>query len=88
VLHTMLDVLEVLSTSLNTNPNVDNSAMLIPNTPYSLQFMDNMESREVCNYLLNFRKILCRVFATMNIDTKLFVTRLYFIDAGNSSRLC
>lgn len=51
----MLDVLEVLATSLNTDPNVDNSDVPIPNTPYSMQFMDNMESREVCikNYKID-----------------------------------
>jgi phosphatidylinositol 4-kinase len=49
----MLDVLEVLSTSLSLNPNVDNSALPIPNTPYSVQLLDTMEAREVnCTYFI------------------------------------
>ncbi|CAG7786962.1 unnamed protein product, partial [Allacma fusca] len=46
VLHTMLDVLEVLSVSLTLNPNVNNLPLDIPNTPYRLQLMDNLEARE------------------------------------------
>lgn len=47
VLHTMLDVLEVLSCSLSTNPIVENPALPIPDTMYHLQCMDNVEAREV-----------------------------------------
>jgi len=47
VLHTMLDILEVLSKSLTTNPNLDNATSAIANTPYAIQFMDSMDAREV-----------------------------------------
>lgn len=46
VLHTMLDILEVLSRSLSSNPNLDNAIAQIANTPYAIQFMDSMEARE------------------------------------------
>ena len=47
VLHTMLDVLQVLSQSLELDPNIDNTPLDVPNTSYSVQLMDNMEAREV-----------------------------------------
>lgn len=47
VLRTMLDVLQVLSRSLTLDPNQDNSPLEIPNTPYSLQLMDNVDARKV-----------------------------------------
>ncbi|CAL8078131.1 unnamed protein product [Orchesella dallaii] len=46
VLHTMLDILEVLSKSLTTNPNLDTAMSAIANTPYAIQFMDSMDARE------------------------------------------
>lgn len=47
MLHTMLDILEVLSEGLATDPNVDNTPQKIPNLEYSLQLMDSTELREV-----------------------------------------
>lgn len=49
MLHTMLDILEVLAKSLTTNPNLDIGLAPVANTPYSIQFMDSMEAREVPN---------------------------------------
>jgi len=43
----MLDVLQVLSQSLELDPNIDNTPLEVPNTAYTLQLMDNMEAREV-----------------------------------------
>jgi len=73
VLHTMLDVLEVLSTSLNTNPNVDNTALPIPNTPYSIQLMDTMEAREVfkIDFLTKNRNISCIIIYWMYFQHRL-----------------
>jgi hypothetical protein len=58
VLQTMLDVLHVLSQSLTLDPNEENSPLEIPNTPYSLQLMDNMEARKVTLFreFINFNK--------------------------------
>jgi hypothetical protein len=48
----MLNVLEVLSYGLGTNPIVENPAIPIPDTLYELQSMDNAEAREVVNIIL------------------------------------
>ena len=58
MLQTMLDVLHVLSQSLTLDPNEENSPLEIPNTPYSLQLMDNMEARKVTLFreFINFNK--------------------------------
>lgn len=42
----MLDILQVLSYSLQLDPNRDSPELRIPNTPYTLQLMDNLEARE------------------------------------------
>ncbi|CAL8128289.1 unnamed protein product [Orchesella dallaii] len=46
VLHTMLDILELLLKSLDANPNVDNGAAPVANTSYTIQFMTSIEARE------------------------------------------
>ncbi|KAF5285205.1 hypothetical protein FQR65_LT13320 [Abscondita terminalis] len=47
VLWTMLDILQVLSHSLQVNHNQDTPVLKIPSTPYSIQLMDTLEAREM-----------------------------------------
>lgn len=47
VLHTMLDILQVLSFSLEFDPNEENPKLEIPSTPFTLQLMDTLDAREV-----------------------------------------
>lgn len=46
VLWTMLDILQVLSFSLQVDPNKENPTLQVPHTPYSIQLMDTLEARE------------------------------------------
>ncbi|CAH0558143.1 unnamed protein product [Brassicogethes aeneus] len=46
VLWTMLDILHVLSYSLQIDPNQETPSLRIPQTPYSIQLMDTLEARE------------------------------------------
>ncbi|KAJ8960815.1 hypothetical protein NQ318_020111 [Aromia moschata] len=46
VLWTMLDILQVLSYSLQVDPNQETPTLRIPQTPYSIQLMDTLEARE------------------------------------------
>lgn len=43
----MLDILQVLSYSLQIDPNQETPTWRIPQTPYSIEFMDTLEAREV-----------------------------------------
>lgn len=43
----MLDILQVLSYSLNLDPNEETPTLRVPSTPYSLPLMDTLEAREV-----------------------------------------
>lgn len=47
VLWTMLDILQVLSYSLQIDPNQETPTWRIPQTTYSIEFMDTLEAREV-----------------------------------------
>ncbi|KAK4878018.1 hypothetical protein RN001_010524 [Aquatica leii] len=47
VLWTMLDILQVLSHSLQVNHNQETPTLRIPSTPYSIQLMDTLEAREM-----------------------------------------
>jgi phosphatidylinositol 4-kinase len=47
VLHTMLDILQVLSQSLSLDANEENPTLALPSTPYTLVLMDTLEAREV-----------------------------------------
>lgn len=47
VLWSMLDILQVLSYSLQLDPNRETPTLRVPSTPYSLQLMDTLEAREV-----------------------------------------
>lgn len=42
----MLDILQVLSYSLEVDPNQETPTLKIPQTPYSIQLMDTLEARE------------------------------------------
>lgn len=55
VLWRMLDILQVLSHSLNLDPNEETPTLRVPSTPYSLPLMDTLEAREV-------RKMNCTIF--------------------------
>ncbi|XP_046385278.1 phosphatidylinositol 4-kinase alpha isoform X2 [Ischnura elegans] len=46
VLWSMLDILQVLSFSLQLDPNQENPTLEVPGTAYSLQLMDTLEARE------------------------------------------
>ncbi|XP_050307106.1 phosphatidylinositol 4-kinase alpha isoform X2 [Anthonomus grandis grandis] len=46
VLWTMLDILQVLSYSLEIDPNQETPTLRIPQTSYSIQLMDTLEARE------------------------------------------
>ncbi|KAL0266294.1 UNVERIFIED_CONTAM: hypothetical protein PYX00_008881 [Menopon gallinae] len=46
VLHTMLDILQVLSFSLHFDPNEEIPKLQVPSTKFTLQLMDTLEARE------------------------------------------
>ncbi|XP_023707312.1 phosphatidylinositol 4-kinase alpha isoform X2 [Cryptotermes secundus] len=46
VLWSMLDILQVLSYSLNLDPNEETPTLRVPSTQYSLPLMDTLEARE------------------------------------------
>ncbi|KAK7873127.1 hypothetical protein R5R35_006354 [Gryllus longicercus] len=46
VLWSMLDILQVLSYSLELDPNEETPTLKVPSTPYSVQLMDTLEARE------------------------------------------
>nr|CAH7716979.1 unnamed protein product [Callosobruchus chinensis] len=60
VLWTMLDILQVLSHSLQINPNKETPTLRIPQTPYTVQLMDTMEAREtiVKDFAANSERII------------------------------
>lgn len=43
----MLDILQVLSYSLELDPNDETPLLRVPSTPYSIPLMDTLEAREV-----------------------------------------
>ncbi|PSN41691.1 hypothetical protein C0J52_07710 [Blattella germanica] len=46
VLWSMLDILQVLSYSLDLDPNEETPTLRVPSTPYSIPLMDTLEARE------------------------------------------
>lgn len=46
----MCDILQVLSFSLELNPNNETPQIQIPSTPFTLMLMDTLEAREVTNF--------------------------------------
>nr|XP_022907836.1 phosphatidylinositol 4-kinase alpha [Onthophagus taurus] len=60
VLWTTLDILQVLSYSLQLDPNQETPTLRIPSTPYSIQLMDTLEAREaiVKDFASNAERIL------------------------------
>lgn len=47
VLWSMLDILQVLSYSLEFDPNDETPTLSVPGMPYTLPLMDTLEAREV-----------------------------------------
>ncbi|XP_053985852.1 phosphatidylinositol 4-kinase alpha isoform X1 [Hylaeus volcanicus] len=47
VLWSMLDILQILSFSLQIDPNEETPILRIPSTPYSIELMDTSEAREI-----------------------------------------
>jgi hypothetical protein len=45
----MCDILQVLSYSLELNPNNETPSIQIPSSPFTLMLMDTLEAREVMN---------------------------------------
>ncbi|CAG9769001.1 unnamed protein product [Ceutorhynchus assimilis] len=60
VLWTMLDILQVLSYSLEIDPNQETPTLRIPTTPYSIQLMDTLEAREsiIKDFAANSERII------------------------------
>ncbi|XP_024081194.1 phosphatidylinositol 4-kinase alpha isoform X2 [Cimex lectularius] len=54
VLSRMLDMLHVLSSWLELDPNNPTPMLQVPNTPYSLQLMDTPEAREIIIPMMQF----------------------------------
>lgn len=51
----MCDILQVLSYSLELNPNNETPCIQIPSTPFTLILMDTLEAREVIiDYLFRY----------------------------------
>lgn len=46
----MCDILQVLSYSLELNPNNETPSIQIPSTPFTLMLMDTLEAREVIHF--------------------------------------
>ncbi|XP_031784727.1 phosphatidylinositol 4-kinase alpha isoform X2 [Nasonia vitripennis] len=46
VLWCMLDILQLLSLSLQLDPNEETPVLKVPDTPYSIQLMENLDARE------------------------------------------
>lgn len=49
MLWTMLDILQVLSYSLELDPNEETPTLDVPNTSYTIPLMDTLDAREVKN---------------------------------------
>ena len=47
MLKTMLDILQLLSRSLEIDPNKDAPEFQVPDTPFLLRVQDNLSDREV-----------------------------------------
>ncbi|XP_012059018.1 PREDICTED: phosphatidylinositol 4-kinase alpha [Atta cephalotes] len=47
VLWSMLDILQILSYSLQLDPNEETPSLRIPGTPYSIELMNTLEAREI-----------------------------------------
>lgn len=47
----MLDILQVLSYSLELDPNEETPTLRIPDTPYNILLMDTLEAREVISII-------------------------------------
>ncbi|CAH1104235.1 unnamed protein product [Psylliodes chrysocephalus] len=60
VLWTILDIMQVLSYSLEIDPNQETPTLRIPSTPYSIQLMDTLEAREtiVKDFAANAERII------------------------------
>lgn len=48
----MLDILQVLSYSLELDPNEETPTLNVPSTPYNIPLMDTLEAREVIVIIL------------------------------------
>ena len=57
MLWTTLDILQVLSYSLQLDPNQETPSLRVPSTSYAIQLMDTLEAREVStDYSKTFQK--------------------------------
>jgi phosphatidylinositol 4-kinase len=58
----MLDILQVLSFSLQCDPNKETPVLKIPDTPYSIQLTESLDAREVCTQITT-----CSFLETFNV---------------------
>lgn len=59
----MCDILQVLSYSLELNPNNETPSIQIPSSPFTLMLMDTLEAREVIHLpTLVIKKTLHSIF--------------------------
>ena len=57
----MLDILQVLSYSLELDPNEETPTLEVPNTTYTIPLMDALDAREV--------SFFCNVQIYVNVDS-------------------
>lgn len=68
VLWCMLDVLQLLAFSLTLDPNAETPTLRVASTPYTLQLMDSLPAREVCNVNeLNMMRIVGNIILSSRV---------------------
>lgn len=50
----IINLLQILSFSLQLDPNEETPSLRVPDTPYSIELMNTLKAREVCIIILEF----------------------------------